>query len=977
MRPESPESSEKEPSWSSITDTGSMQPIPEAVAWAERADAWAQRPPEGEQGGRLQRSRWSEVASTGRPAFPADGVGWRTETAEWRATEQTARWRQTTEWRSSSGTHGWRSTTEAWQTGAGAEDFLPPTDPETRQQLAISGTAWPTPQGDEQSATPYDPAATPPENGQGNGSWQRFTDTAPPWQPSTEARPAWQQFAAPPAPWEQPATGEQESTTVRREPSGAAWQQLVEPPSQSPSGGATINGTTGTYGGGLDAGRHLVREDDRARWRRDVAGSDDGARPAGRRRAPEPGSRTSAGTGWSTRSDADNWAGHTDTGSIQMFDESAVTDAPSWGTRSEAPAWRPSTAAEPRSAAPSWQQSAPPAAGRPETDEPASRHGGGSARPAWQADERAEPPRREGGRRRAEDGTPSWRDGTAAAGRPDDWRDGTAAAGREGDWRGGTAGPARPDDWRGAGARSDWRTGGRAETPAPAWRDDVAPPARRDEAPRDMPSRPRSGPAAIGWQPAGERDDDRGGAGRRRETGRQQDGRGWPEDERDTPGWQRDTPDWEETPGREDGGRRRRAAAPADPWAQSAADTGFIPFTDEPPATDTGSWRSSTGAIGRARPSNPNRRRDGGDPLPGETSSRLGDTGTRPDETSSRIGRRRADARDVAPVDPELWRSAPGARTDGGNWPADEPVADWRRELQREQDPRAAGRQTEPDTWATGRRRERQADEEPAVGDAVTEVRQRIDPGWPGGQPDQPTRGTATYREGNTGDWRRELAAESGNLAEGESRRFGTQSFVPFRPVGSAAVPPPSAPVSAPAEPAPRREELLVRNDDTAVRTGEAPEKWPPRRPTGYQSAATGTQGAATGAYERRPVSGLAAAAGRPNNLLEPDEDEIEEDTGGPLAAVGYTAVWYGVPVVLFVLYMLVLNGSQQAHALDTLANAAPQFGLSLVLSMVVAVGLRRASGSWKAASVGLAAAVMGGGLATVLSSAITGNSLS
>ena len=101
------------------------------------------------------------------------------------------------------------------------------------------------------------------------------------------------------------------------------------------------------------------------------------------------------------------------------------------------------------------------------------------------------------------------------------------------------------------------------------------------------------------------------------------------------------------------------------------------------------------------------------------------------------------------------------------------------------------------------------------------------------------------------------------------------------------------------------------------------------------------------------------------------------KSAGGPLAAVGYTVVWYGVPVVLFVLYMLVLNGTQQAHALDTLAGAAPQFGLSLVLSMLVAVGLRWASGSWKAASVGLAAAVMGGGLATVLTSAITGQSLS
>ena len=121
-------------------------PIPEAVAWAERADAWAQRS-DAEQGGQIVQSRWSEVAAPGRTAFPEDGVGWRTETAEWRATEQTARWRQTTEWRSASGTHGWRSTTEAWQTGAGAEQFQPPADPQTRQQLALSGTAWPTPQG--------------------------------------------------------------------------------------------------------------------------------------------------------------------------------------------------------------------------------------------------------------------------------------------------------------------------------------------------------------------------------------------------------------------------------------------------------------------------------------------------------------------------------------------------------------------------------------------------------------------------------------------------------------------------------------------------------------------------------------------------------------------------------------------------------------------------------------------------------------
>jgi hypothetical protein len=131
-----------------------------------------------------------------------------------------------------------------------------------------------------------------------------------------------------------------------------------------------------------------------------------------------------------------------------------------------------------------------------------------------------------------------------------------------------------------------------------------------------------------------------------------------------------------------------------------------------------------------------------------------------------------------------------------------------------------------------------------------------------------------------------------------------------------------------------------------------------------------------TGSYERRPVSsGL--LSGQQNDLLDPGDEDEAEKSNGPLAAVGYTILWYGVPVVLFVVGILLLNTGQRAHALQTLANAAPEFGISLGLSIVVAFGLRFATTAWKSASVGLAAAVVGGGLATVLSSAITGNSLS
>ena len=142
------------------------------------------------------------------------------------------------------------------------------------------------------------------------------------------------------------------------------------------------------------------------------------------------------------------------------------------------------------------------------------------------------------------------------------------------------------------------------------------------------------------------------------------------------------------------------------------------------------------------------------------------------------------------------------------------------------------------------------------------------------------------------------------------------------------------------------------------------------------QRTGGGFQQSLTGSYERRPVTG-GFPTSRRSDLLDPDDEEGDQDTGGPLAAVGYTVIWYGVPIVLFVVYMLVVNTGSQSHALDTLAKAAPQFLISLILSVIVAVGLRKFSSSWKAISVGLAAAVVGGGLATVLSSAITGNSLS
>jgi hypothetical protein len=369
---------------------------------------------------------------------------------------------------------------------------------------------------------------------------------------------------------------------------------------------------------------------------------------------------------------------------------------------------------------------------------------------------------------------------------------------------------------------------------------------------------------------------------------------------------------------------QRRRGIPADPDEAAAYDRGpagrpvsALPDDRRPVSAQPAAWQRDVDPASAP----PDQRPRGSASVAGPDSLRRdGGTPTRPVSGTA-----------AAPVSsqPGAWRAdaQAAARTDA-----------WRNQLRAEQG------------------------EPPVVSDAATEIRPREPGAWREAEADGPVRGSATYREGSNGDWRRELSAGS-ELADGESRRISTADFVPFRPPsknGAAA----SVKVPAANSAAEGATEIIPR---TGARWQDPPDtQWPPR----------GAMTSAAGTYERRPVSTLPSPSARQNDLLEPDE-EFEEDTGGPLAAVGYTVVWYGVPVVLFVLYMLVLNGSQQAQALETLAGAAPQFGLSLVLSMLVAVGLRWASGSWKAASVGLAAAVMGGGLATVLTSAITGQSLS
>ncbi|PZF89909.1 hypothetical protein [Micromonospora deserti] len=130
-----------------------------------------------------------------------------------------------------------------------------------------------------------------------------------------------------------------------------------------------------------------------------------------------------------------------------------------------------------------------------------------------------------------------------------------------------------------------------------------------------------------------------------------------------------------------------------------------------------------------------------------------------------------------------------------------------------------------------------------------------------------------------------------------------------------------------------------------------------------------------------------AVGAGTWSRRLE--DDLLDPDQGGPLRPLLYTAACYLVPVVLVFVWLLTLDGqappgcvtditgggcdSPRSRALGSLAAGMPRFGLALASSLVVALLLRRVGTTWRSTTVALAAAVVGGGLSTVMISAVTG----
>jgi len=141
------------------------------------------------------------------------------------------------------------------------------------------------------------------------------------------------------------------------------------------------------------------------------------------------------------------------------------------------------------------------------------------------------------------------------------------------------------------------------------------------------------------------------------------------------------------------------------------------------------------------------------------------------------------------------------------------------------------------------------------------------------------------------------------------------------------------------------------------------------------------------------PAPPMQAAPQRRGMRWQQEEfEQLDTDNGGFMAAVLYAAAWYAVPVLAFGIWLMTLPAvavddcvsditgggceSPRAQALEGLLGGVPQFGIALGISLIAAILLRWLGHSWRAGSVGLAAAVVGGGLAAVFNSVFTGQPL-
>lgn len=89
-----------------------------------------------------------------------------------------------------------------------------------------------------------------------------------------------------------------------------------------------------------------------------------------------------------------------------------------------------------------------------------------------------------------------------------------------------------------------------------------------------------------------------------------------------------------------------------------------------------------------------------------------------------------------------------------------------------------------------------------------------------------------------------------------------------------------------------------------------------------------------------------------------------EEPAYGPV--LGYTAAWYGIPALLYLVWLVTLDDDRQGIVGRQFVTSLPWLLAAVVLSLAVAGMLRWAIVGWRAITLSFAAAVIGAGVTTI-----------
>ncbi|MFD2766315.1 hypothetical protein [Micromonospora eburnea] len=378
----------------------------------------------------------------------------------------------------------------------------------------------------------------------------------------------------------------------------------------------------------------------------------------------------------------------------------------------------------------------------------------------------------------------------------------------------------------------------------------------------------------------------------------------------------------------------------------------------------------------------------------------------------------------AAPYPGVGWRAGTGRHREGdrravGTGPVGEHTAEWTLDTPQEQGyvgtRRAESTEDEPASGAARRGRPRRpqatwsgpgstpAAEESDQRDAERPTRQAASDAWarpavdPWEQPrptEQPTvdpwDASGVHAWGRSLPTRRDQAEDTGRWDHlehtGEWSRYDTGQWDRYAEVDRRDRTVPPAPVREGWASPEQAEEFFsgTRRADDAPRWMEASTSAPGPGGSPRRRAAdpVGAGGAGAAPYRRRDAPG-----GRTRRRIE--KDLLDPNPVGPIRPLVYTAACYLVPALLLFVGLLFLDGrapagcvtdltgggcdSPRVHAFASMVAGGPRFGLALASSLVVAVVLRWVGKSWRSATVALAAAVVGGGLSTVLISAVTG----